>query len=354
MSIDKKIIVTGALASTVLLHTGMSTTFAAEYRTITADNVNFRSGPSTSYSSLGKLNEGDKVEYISESGSWIKVKYNGTTGYVYGSYVSKTASTITKYVTASSLNVRSGPSTSSSILGSLSKGTSVQVISESNGWAKIKYNGSTGYVSNKYLSSNSPTTESTTTKYVTASSLNVRSGPSTSSSILGSLSKGTSVQVISESNGWAKIKYNGSTGYVSSKYLSTSTNSSTSTSASKVISYAKSLLGKPYVWGAEGPNSFDCSGYTHYVFKNAANIIIPRTSAEQSTYGTYVSKSKLQPGDLVFFDTNGNNDGNVSHVGIYIGNNQFIHCSSSKEQVVISQLDSNYYSGAYVNARRVL
>ena len=286
MSIDKKIIVTGALASTVLLHTGMNTTFAAEYRTITADNVNFRSGPSTSYSSLGKLNEGDKVEYISESGSWIKVKYNGTTGYVYGSYVSKTASTITKYVTASSLNVRSGPSTSSSILGSLSKGTSVQVISESNGWAKIKYNGSTGYVS--------------------------------------------------------------------SKYLSTSTNSSTSTSASKVISYAKSLLGKPYVWGAQGPNSFDCSGYTHYVFKNAANIIIPRTSAEQSTYGTYVSKSKLQPGDLVFFDTNGNNDGNVSHVGIYIGNNQFIHCSSSKEQVVISQLDSNYYSGAYVNARRVL
>ena len=421
MSINKKYVITGILASAFMIHTGISSSFAAtDYRTITANDVNFRSGPSTSYSSIGILNKGDKVEYISESGSWVKVKHDDTTGYVYGSYVSKASST-TKYVTASSLNVRSSASTSGSILGSLSKGTAVKVISESNGWSKIEYNGGVGYVSSKYLSSSSSSTTTTTkyvtasslnvrssastsgsilgslskgtavkvisesngwskieynggvgyvsskylssssssttttTKYVTASSLNVRSSASTSGSILGSLSKGTAVKVISESNGWSKIEYNGGVGYVSSKYLSSSSSSSsTSSSASKVISYAKSLLGKPYVWGAEGPSSFDCSGFTYYVFRNAANITLPRTSASQSTYGTYVSRSNLQPGDLVFFDTSGDNDGNVSHVGIYIGNNEFIHCSSSKGEVVISKITSNYYSGAYVNARRVL
>ena len=289
MSIDKKYILAGAIASSIMLHTGMTTAFAAtEYKVITADAVNFRSGPSTSYSSLGSFNKGDKVEYLGTSGSWVKVKYNNKTGYVYGSYVGNYA-TITHYVTATTLNVRSGAGTSYSVLGSLSKGTKVEVISTTNGWSKINYNGSIGYVSSQYLSSSS--TDSST--------------------------------------------------------------STTSSSVNKVISLAKSLLGKSYVWGAQGPSTFDCSGFTYYVFKNAANITLPRVSQDQSTYGTYVSKSNLKVGDLVFFDTNGANDGNVSHVGIYLGNNQFIHASSSKGKVVISEM-SSYYSGAYVNARRVL
>ena len=356
MSIDKKYILAGAIASSIMLHTGMTTAFAAtEYKVITADAVNFRSGPSTSYSSLGSFNKGDKVEYLGTSGSWVKVKYNNKTGYVYGSYVGN-YTTITQYVTATTLNVRSGAGTSYSVLGSLSKGTKVEVISTTNGWSKISYNGSTGYVSSQYLSDNTTSTN-TTTKYVTATTLNVRSGAGTSYSVLGSLSKGTKVEVISTTNVWSKINYNGSIGYVSSQYLSSSsTDSSTSTTSSsvnKVISLAKSLLGKSYVWGAQGPSTFDCSGFTYYVFKNAANITLPRVSQDQSTYGTYVSKSNLKVGDLVFFDTNGANDGNVSHVGIYLGNNQFIHASSSKGKVVISEM-SSYYSGAYVNARRVL
>lgn len=294
MSIDKKYVLTGVVASSIMLHTGMTTAFAdTEYRTITSDSVNFRSGPSTSYSSIGKFNKDDKVEYLGESGSWIKVKYSSKTGYVYGNYVGKDTSstTTTKYVNTSSLNVRSGASTSYSVIGKLSKGSKVEVISTSNGWSKIKYNGQTGYVSSKYLSS-----------------------------------------TISDNN---------------------SSSTSSSSSVSKVISLAKSLLGKPYVWGAQGPSSFDCSGYTYYVLKNAANITIPRVSKDQSKHGTYVSKSNLRVGDLIFFDTSGANDGNVSHAGIYIGNNEFIHASSSKGKVVISQM-SSYYNGAFVNARRVL
>lgn len=289
MSIDKKYILAGAIASSIMLHTGMTTAFAAtEYKVITADAVNFRSGPSTSYSSLGSFNKGDKVEYLGTSGSWVQVKYDNKTGYVYGSYVGDYS--YTKYVIATTLNVRSGAGTSYSVLGSLSKGTKVEVISTTNGWSKINYNGSIGYVSSQYLSSSS--TDSSTS--ITLSSVN------------------------------------------------------------KVISLAKSLLGKSYVWGAQGPSTFDCSGFTYYVFKNAANITLPRVSQDQSTYGTYVSKSNLKAGDLIFFDTVGPNNGAVTHVGIYIGNGQFIHAASGQGKVVINNLNSTYYVNAYVNARRVL
>lgn len=269
---------------------------SVEYRVITGDDVNFRKGPSTDYASLGKLNKGYKVEYISETNSWSKVKYNGQTGYVYSKYVAQTSTTSNtqvKYVNCTSLNVRSGPGTSYSIIKSISTNTKVEVISTNNGWSKIKEGSTTGYVSAKYLSD-----------------------PQTSSS-------------------------------------TSSNTTSTSTSASKLVSYAKSLLGKPYVWGAQGPSSFDCSGFTYYVFKNCANITLPRTSVDQSTYGITVSKSNLKVGDLVFFDTDGANDGNVSHVGIYIGSNQFIHSSSTKGKVVISDF-TNYYNNAFVRAKRVL
>lgn len=84
-----------------------------------------------------------------------------------------------------------------------------------------------------------------------------------------------------------------------------------------------------------------------------AKISIPRTSKDQGVYGTYVSIKNLKPADLVFFDTVGVKDNIISHVGIYIGNNQFIHASSSKGKVVISNLE-NYYLDRFVNGRRIL
>lgn len=127
-----------------------------------------------------------------------------------------------------------------------------------------------------------------------------------------------------------------------------------SVNSEKIIEYAKTLLGKKYVWADKGPNTFDCSGFTWYVYKNVAKISLPRSSKEQGVYGTYINKKDLQPGDLVFFDTVGAMDNVISHAGIYLGNNQFIHASSSQGKVVISQLDSDYYSKVFVNGRRVL
>ena len=382
MSINKKYIIASAMMASVALPlmNASHVDAATDMRTVTASSLNFRTGPSTSYSIINVLMNGQKVEYISTSGSWLKVKYNGVTGYVHGDYVTKgttdnSTTGTTKYVSASvGLNVRSGAGTSYSKLGKLEYKEEVTVLSTSNGWSKINYNGKTGYVDSSYLKSTLPgsTNDNTnnettgTTKYVnTTSGLNVRSGAGTSYSKLGKLEYKEKVTVLSTSNGWSKINYNGKTGYVDSSYLQSTVpgsngnnannnNNTVSTKANEVIAYAKTLLGKPYVWGAQGPNSFDCSGFTYYVFKNKAGIVLPRTSSAQSKYGTYVSKSNLKAGDLVFFDTNGANDGNVSHVGMYIGNGQMIHASYGQKKIVIANFNDSYYQKAYVNARRVL
>lgn len=291
MNFNRKHIISGVIATSVVLPlcSTISNADSVEYKVITGNSVNFRTGPGTNYSSICKLNKGYKVEYIGTKGSWVQAKYNGTTGYVHGDYV------------------------------------------------------------DTYTESN------TITKVVTATNLNVRSGAGTNYSVIGSLKNGTSVSVISESNGWSKINYNGKVGYVSSQYLADkASSSSTSSKIDKLISFAKAQLGKTYSWGAEGPNSFDCSGFTYYVFKESASKTIPRVSKDQSEYGTYVSYSNLRKGDLVFFDTDGSNNGVVGHVGIYLGDGEFIHSSSSKGKVIISNITSGYYKDAFVNGRRVL
>ena len=376
MSINKNYVMAGMLATALVAPmTDVTESHADDTRTITG-RVNFRTGPSKDYASMGKIEKGETVTYLETSGSWIKIKYNSKTGYVHKNYISSSSSnssTSIKYVNASvGLNVRKGPSTSYAVITTLADGTKVTVVSTSGDWSKITCGNTTGYVSSKYLSNsasssdNTSSTETSVTKYVNSSSgLNVRKGPSTSYSVITTLANGTQVTVKSTSDGWSKITSGSVTGYVSSQYLSStkpstgsstgdSTSSSTSTSASKVVAFAKTLLGKPYVWGAQGPNGFDCSGFTYYVFKNSAGITLPRTSSEQSKYGTAVSKSNLKAGDLVFFDTVGANNGVVTHVGLYIGDGQIIHAASGQGKVVINNLNSSYYVNAYVNARRVL
>jgi len=120
----------------------------------------------------------------------------------------------------------------------------------------------------------------------------------------------------------------------------------------KVIALAKKKLGKRYIWGATGKNTFDCSGPTYYIY-GKYSIKLPRRAIAQSKVGKHISRKNLQKGDLVFFDTSKNRKGYVNHVGIYIGNNQFIHASSAKKKVVISSLHKSFYNRTYKNARRV-
>ena len=197
----------------------------------TTAQLNVRKGSSTKYAKIGSLSKGEKVEIVSKlSNGWYKIKYNGTYGYVSGAYVKLDSEQpkpgedekiiATGKTTVSSLNVRSGPSSNYSKLGTLTKETKVEVVERySNGWYKIKYKGSYGYVSGAYVSLDGSKGEVIATGKTTAG-LNVRSGAGTGYKKIGHLNKGTKVEIVTKlSNGWYKIKFNSSYGYVSGDYV---------------------------------------------------------------------------------------------------------------------------------------
>nr|WP_295675635.1 SH3 domain-containing protein [uncultured Intestinibacter sp.] len=188
---------------------------------VTATSLNVRSGPATSYTTKFIVNKGDNVTVEDSADGWYKITTkDGKNGWASSKYIQTSQNTTTtKVVSVSSLNMRSGPSTSYNIIEVLTKDTQVEVISVEDGWAKIKYNSKTGYVSNQYLS-DKKVEEVTQIKYVNATTLNVRSGPSTTYSIIDTLKQNAKVEVISIEDGWAKIKHNNEIGYVSAEYLS--------------------------------------------------------------------------------------------------------------------------------------
>lgn len=250
----------------------------------------------------------------------------------------------------SGLNLRSQANTSSAVLSVLPYGAQVDVVSTTGdgAWHQVTYQGVTGYVSGDYLS---VVAEKVYGQVVT-DSLNVRTGPGTGYAVCGSLSSGTVVEVldtIGGLGGWYKI----ANGYVSSDYVALVDASVANGSAkgAAIAQYAKQFLGYRYVYGGSSPSGFDCSGFVTYVC-NQNGISVNRTASAQMSNGTAVSKAQLQPGDLVFFNS-GNSSKLATHVGIYLGNGQFIHASTPSTGVIISDINSSYYSSTYVGARRL-
>lgn len=182
-------------------------------------------------------------------------------------------------------------------------------------------------------------------KVVNCDFLNVRDQASTKGNVREKIYAGKFVEILNTSGSWYKVgTESGKTGWVSSTYVTIP--GETNAKAEAALKVAKAQLGKPYKWGATGPSSFDCSGLTYYAYKNGAKVSIPRTSREQSKFGKKVSKSELKPGDLVFFGKGSS----VSHVGMYIGNDQYIHSPQTGDVVKISKLSSR----KMIVARRVV
>ncbi|MBR0428035.1 MAG: cell envelope integrity protein TolA [Clostridia bacterium] len=124
----------------------------------------------------------------------------------------------------------------------------------------------------------------------------------------------------------------------------TSSSKKSGTTGEDIVAYAKKFLGCKYVYGTAGPNTFDCSGLTSYVYKHFG-YSLNRTSGGQRSNGTKVNKSDLQPGDILCFS---------GHVGIYIGGNKFIHAANPRRGVIITSLSESYYVKTYITARRIL
>ena len=213
------------------------------------------------------------------------------------------------------------------------------------------------------------------TLFVNAETVNVRKEANTDSEVVVKLSLNTSVDVYAEENGWSKVKVEDKEGYISSALLSdkkqetsrsletprkqaeqtqeqinTQATTSSSGQGAKVVETAKSYIGSKYVYGATGPNSFDCSGFTYYIYKQYG-VSLSRTAAAQYKNGTAVSRSDLQLGDLIMF---GPSASGINHVGIYIGGGKIVHAANASRGVTTDTINSGYYNKNYVGARRVL
>ena len=262
-------------------------------------------------------------------------------------------------VTADALRLRDTPAAEGEILATASGGTSVVVLEDTgNGWYKVNFNPVEGYMSSEYLTVS--TTADAALGYglvdTDGSSLNMRAAAGTSYDTVASIPGGTVLELEGVDNGWYKVTYSGKTGYVSSDYITITTEPDATETASsdlgaQIVAYAEEYLGTPYVLGGNGPNQFDCSGFTKYVYSHFG-YTLNRTATDQLQNGVSVSKDELQPGDLVFFKYRTSKP--VSHVGIYIGNGEFIHASTNRYVVQIDQMESGHYANVYVYARRII
>lgn len=310
---------------------------------------------------------------------------------------SKSSEKLVEMWVKSPVYLRSDKSISSDKLGVLEKNTKVKGKLE-DGWFKTSANGNNGFISLKYLqnkeikekaydkiqtseiknneqvkSSKSKSFDGTNYTGYVKESVNVRDNDSMDSNVVSVLEKGTKISGI-KGKYWIKISEGR---YISVNYVqddkvdlnqssnAESTDSYKKESKAKVVrsneggsgsavaQAAYNYLGEKYVWGSAQPGvGFDCSGLTSYLYNKVCGISLYRNSAAQSNNGYPVSKNNLKQGDLLFFSTNGS--GSISHVGIYVGNGKMIHASTPSTGVIISDIDSNYYSDTFVTARRIL
>ena len=426
-------------------NSNLDTSLAGKKGTVVnvSTSLRVRQSPSTSSSVVGSLRGGQTFEIKGKSGSWYYINSNGLTGYIHGDYVqvgenssnnggqssgnngqssennsgmdTSLAGKTGKVVNVStSLRIRQSPSTSSSVVGSLSAGQTFKINGKNGAWYNIDAQGTKGHVHGDYVqvlsgnegSNNSNNNQSgnsnnnldesyngKTGKVVNVTTnLRLRSQPNTSSSVLAYLLPNEKFTLKGKtSSGWFKVNYNGKVGYLNEEYVkivssdegsngnqggSTGGGQVNQSKYEQVLSIMKSHIGSPYIYGGSGevltssllsslrrtfpdhaargfydiPSSylngnyraFDCSGLMQWSFRQAG-ISLGRTTWDQINNGYEVSPSNAKPGDLLFFS-------NLGHVGMYIGNGQWIEAPNKGKFVSITSVPWSKIG----RARRVL
>ncbi len=191
---------------------------------------------------------------------------------------------------------------------------------------------------------------------VVGDTVNVRTGPGTEYDIESQVWYGVTLDVFAREGNWFKIGTgNGNTAYISADYVSVRPEDvaarGNSSAGNRVVQMAKRYLGTPYVYGGSSPSGFDCSGFTSYVYRQLG-YSINRTAHAQLSNGVAVSKSELQPGDLVMFKRAGSST--VHHVGIYAGDGMMIHSPQTGDVVKYTSINTGYYNNCYYAARRIV
>lgn len=323
-----------------------------EYEEVTYKVATVKEGVAVKIREQGSVQHiaysGDEFKVIAVQGEWIKISVEGEEGWIAARYVD--IKEALGYITADKVNLRKEANVEAEVVEELELGSTIKVVEDQGNWLKVKKGEEEGYIRSLYVADEAPVIE---VEEVVApvTNENTISNNSNNSTSNNNTSSNNSSNNSNSNNSSSSNKQPAQNNNNSSNESYNPPASSNQSSVQAVLNLAYSKIGSPYVWGAEGPNSFDCSGFTSYVFKNAAGISLPRTSSAQAGYGKTVSKSNLQPGDLVFFNTSGSG---VSHVGIYIGGGNMIHSPSSGKTVSTTSINSSYYSSRFVTAKRVL
>lgn len=364
------------LLAIILILLKVSSVYAVS-GTVLQDGIRIRKGPSTDTAIVTVLNKEAPVEIIEETNGWYKVKYTqlgNYEGYMRKDFIKQTGTgtipvtdsvqttptpvqtsnptptptatptpvntstptttetpknetTVTnllgKKIVSNDANVYILPVVTSSVKDTIKKDSEISVREIAGNFAYVEYNGKTGWVRTSLIQEKS---EQDTTKKTTNR---------------GSSSRESAVNVTAQVVNTPTVKSEVVTKPVSASSI-----------GEQIASMSKTYVGYKYVYGGASPSTgFDCSGLVYYIC-GKLGCKVNRTADAQANNGVYVEKENLQPGDLVFFTDYKTNKG-IGHVGIYIGNNQFVHASTPTAGVIVSSLSEASYVKRYVTARRV-
>ena len=323
-----------ALALTVCLLAGSALpAHATELKTgigvVTASSLRLRAAASTDSEILSTASCGDSVVIIREVGDWYLVNFNLQIGYMYKEYIEFNEKKNVKlgyamFDTAS--NVRRGPGTDHGIVAQAPKGETCFIIGFNCGWYKVSFNGNIGYVRSDLLTL-------LETPYSNAGS------------------KGNTYK---EDGGSGASSTSSSSGSNSGSSGSSSASSSASSLGEKVVAYAMKFQGYSYVYGGSSPSTgFDCSGFVYYVFKQLGYNVGRTCTAQLNNGCPHITRGNLKPGDIVLFERTYSTNSLATHSGIYIGDGKFIHAGNSSTGVIITSLDTEYYSSRFLCGVRI-
>ncbi len=323
-----------------------------------AEAVNVRSGPGTDHEVVGGLDRGQRITALGPaSKDWTRVKFGSRTAYVASRYLSGSTTppaTPAAYapgsrVTTAVLNVRSGPGLGHRVVGRIAEGRAVSLTGRAaKGYAEIAYGGQRRWVSAQYLTSSTSSIGTKTYPRVATADLDIRATPARRTTVITTVRSGTRLETTGATQGgYAQVVHGGVVRWVTARYLANPQASlpavpvvaSSGSRGAIALAFAKRQLGKPYVFAAEGPNAYDCSGLTQTAWKQVG-VSLPRLSYDQIRVGTRVSKADLRPGDLVFFYRG------RTHVAMYVGSGIVIHAPRPGKVVQYIRMSYMPFNGA--------
>lgn len=284
-------------------------------------------------------------------------------------------------ITGNFVRFRKGPGTTYSIINTYNRGTALTITGAADGWTAVTIDGTDGYVFSDYVletasGEDAPTVAETVQQtlglsseqlsaaevrdgYVSGNGVRLREAPSMTAKILTDMNNGTALKITGFSGTWTKVICKGQEGFIASDYVREGayepekavTRSLGSEPGKEIATYALTFVGSPYSWGGNSPaTGFDCSGFVQYIFSQYG-YTTSRIANDVLADGKHVDPADLQPGDVLCFYSG---NGYVGHVGIYVGDETFVHAANSISGVVTTSLSTGYYATRGYEIRRIV